>query len=488
MNKVAVFIEMMSIQKYIFESNKLKENIGASYIVENIFEELKDNYKYSYVGGGNALLYFDSLEEAESAIRNWSRDLLQKAPGFVPIIAIEDNFDDENYSKSRAKLIKKTKVQENRFIPQTELSSFGITADCPRSGLSAEIWGDKLPKDDQSYISSVNYTKILAEKYADKKLQDNFRDIIGKYRFPDELDKLGGTKGENSHIAVVHIDGNDLGDKFKHKKTEKEVKELSSGLKNAVKESFGETLKKLVEILPDLEKENEISPKKDKHANFLLPVRPIVIGGDDITFVCDARVGLFLTKEFINFFENQTICKENKVTACAGISIVKTKYPFYRAYQMAEALCANAKLKRKKESSQDSYIDFHISFGGLGGNLKEIRDENYKSSDGNLLYMRPYSIKEIPELLDCIMQIIHNDKTKLPQAKVKKLRKVLYEGKTATKEFIKELKYKGENLPQFSHSDEIQKGFANGRSPYIDIIELIDFYPKTLLKKEEVNE
>jgi len=41
MSKTAVFIEMMSIQKYIFKSNKLKENIGASYIVENIFEELK---------------------------------------------------------------------------------------------------------------------------------------------------------------------------------------------------------------------------------------------------------------------------------------------------------------------------------------------------------------------------------------------------------------------------------------------------------------
>jgi hypothetical protein len=33
----ALIVDTVSIQKYIFSSNKLKENIGASYIVENAF-------------------------------------------------------------------------------------------------------------------------------------------------------------------------------------------------------------------------------------------------------------------------------------------------------------------------------------------------------------------------------------------------------------------------------------------------------------------
>jgi len=35
----AVLLEVASIQKYVFGSNKLKENYGASYLVENVFED-----------------------------------------------------------------------------------------------------------------------------------------------------------------------------------------------------------------------------------------------------------------------------------------------------------------------------------------------------------------------------------------------------------------------------------------------------------------
>ncbi|MFW0884774.1 Cas10/Cmr2 second palm domain-containing protein [Candidatus Acidulodesulfobacterium sp. H_13] len=471
MGKTAVFIGMMSIQKYIFASNKLKENIGASYIVKDIFKNLEE-FAHSYIGGGNALIYFDSLEEAKDAMKDWSRTLLQSAPGIIPNITIDDTFDDNNYSESRTKLIRKAKMQENRTIPQTELGSFGITTDCPRSGLSAEIWGYKLPKNEEGYISSANYTKISASEKSNAELQEEFGSVIGDFKFTDEMDKLGGSAGENNHIAIVHIDGNDLGKKFKEEANEEGVKAFSTKLEEAVENAFKQTLKELIK----LKSEDKISFKEN-----YLPVRPIVIGGDDITFVCDARVGMFLTVEFIKAFENQGICKEKSITACAGISIVKTKYPFYRAYKMAEALCKNAKMVRKESRKEEgsSFIDFHISFGGLGGSLEEIRDANYKSADGQTLYMRPYSINNMQKLLGCLTEI-----SELPQSNIKKLREALYDGETATVEFIKELEYRYKKLPFFSHSDESIKGFSNGKSPYIDMIELIDFYPKNTSKSK----
>jgi hypothetical protein len=39
----AVIIDTVSIQSYIFSSNKLKENVGASYLVKKIYEESGSN-------------------------------------------------------------------------------------------------------------------------------------------------------------------------------------------------------------------------------------------------------------------------------------------------------------------------------------------------------------------------------------------------------------------------------------------------------------
>ena len=36
----AILFDTRSIQKYIFSSNQLKTNIGASYLVDTVFEEM----------------------------------------------------------------------------------------------------------------------------------------------------------------------------------------------------------------------------------------------------------------------------------------------------------------------------------------------------------------------------------------------------------------------------------------------------------------
>jgi hypothetical protein len=497
MNKTAVFIDIMSIQKYIFSSNQLKDNIGASHIIESIFDELKEKFEYSYAGGGSALIYFNTATEAKNAMKEWSANLLQTAPGIVPFITIEENFDTSTYAESRKRIINKSIKQKNEFIPITALSAFGITADCPKTGLSSEIFCEKCADEDISYLSSVSYTKILKAEEANNKIRNYFKDILNnddngldKYEFPDKFDEMGGTKDENNHIAVVHIDGNDMGLLFKQQATEEEIKKLSAGLTDSVKSSFKQVLQKLIPLIDKLKYNREITLKEKKANNgklILLPVRPIVLGGDDVTFVCDARIGLWCATEFIKAFELQDICRENKITACGGVSIVKTNYPFYRAYKMAEDLCNTAKKKRRNESDNsaaaaDSYIDFHISFGGMSDSIDRIRIKNYKSADNKLLYKRPYKIKEIPKLLNCIKEL----KEKLPQSKIKKFREVLYSGKIAAEEFIKELNYRGNTLPVFSHSDEAKKGFSDDKSPYIDIIELMDFYPLSLISKEDL--
>src|SRR3990172_1236668 len=105
----AVLLDTVSIQKYIFQSNKLKENIGASYLVEKIYEEYLNDavfeifgkrfeidlwkkepsiirihsepFEIGYIGGGNALLLFQEKEKAIAFIKQWTTSLLINTPG-----------------------------------------------------------------------------------------------------------------------------------------------------------------------------------------------------------------------------------------------------------------------------------------------------------------------------------------------------------------------------------------------------------------------
>lgn len=464
--KTAVFIDTMSIQKYIFSSNSLKENIGASYLVKKMFEELKREYSYSYIGGGNALLYFEDKDSAVAAMREWSSKILRDYPGVKPVIVIEPNFDENNFTAMRTRIVRQSFLQKNQSVPVTSFVSFGFNAECRSTGLSAEVFLEH--DSEQGYISAESYSKIKASKEADRELKAEFKEILQGKVFPNELEQLGGTKGENNHIAVVHIDGNDLGEKLKSIESEEDLKDFSKRLEKATKNAFIAMLGQLLSDWDEVTRDLKLNDN-------LLPLRPIIIGGDDITFVCDARLGLYLTYYFIKSFEKQEICKEKNITACGGISIVKTKYPFYRAYQLAEELCSNAKKIRKEKNKEGSFIDFHISFGGLGGGLEDIRNEHYKALDNKKLYKRPYSIEDVEKFVSAMNEL----RDKFPQSKIKKLREVLYEGETSTKEFIEEIKYRKLELPVFSHSEEAKKGFLNDATPYLDMIEIMDFCPKS---------
>ena len=61
----AILFDTLSIQNYVFGSNKLKENLGASFLVENVYKvlitkEKEQKLKVGYIGGGNALVFIDS--------------------------------------------------------------------------------------------------------------------------------------------------------------------------------------------------------------------------------------------------------------------------------------------------------------------------------------------------------------------------------------------------------------------------------------------
>lgn len=513
-----VILDTVSIQQYVFSTNSLKENLGASYLVENeiygkiltevakkIFSSLDDSifeawykeperiaikngaeFEIGYIGGGNALLLFKNETKAKEFMKEWSKRLFIECPGIIPASAIRELDLDNNFPKTLKALFKALSDNKAQFVPQTIIPRHGITADCRRTGYSREVWSEQLPEDEKDYISSVSFAKIKVSNNA-KKNHNEFLKLCNKhdtYAFTDELEKLGQLKGKDNYIAIVHIDGNDMGKRFREQDSLVDLRELSISVREATKNAFKVMLSKIIEKIPEMGEDFKLEKEDDKT---ILPIRPIIIGGDDITFVSEGRLGIWLAKVFLEAFEKQTVSDGKPLTACAGIAITKTKYPFYRGYELAEDLTKKAKEKKNKKEDTGSWLDFHLSYGGFSGTLSEIRERQYKTTEYKLL-MRPYKLSDFKELLKGVAELKskvkkdNKDRSRYSRSKIMKLREALFLGKTEIELFEIELKAKELKLPEYKDFKG-NRIVINSETPYFDMLELMEFYPDFALKE-----
>src|SRR5262249_52429495 len=104
---------------------------------------------------------------------------------------------------------------------------------------------------------------------------------------------------------------------------------------------------------------------RDDQGRPCFPVRPIVFGGDDITLVCEGRIALDLAAELLTQWHEHAEKARQDWHACAGVALVKSHYPFFRAYELAAELCSGAKAwLRRNDIGKASALDYEIAAGG----------------------------------------------------------------------------------------------------------------------------
>lgn len=520
-------------QNYIFSSNRLRENIGASFLlsqstkewVEETLEKLgvpkkcqeeaieisELNAELIYAAGGNALIVFKSREIAVRFTHILSRRVLKEALG-VNLLVAHAEFDwESNNLYSEIEKLKKNDIERQKYerIPSVPLLGLGVTASCNSTQLPAVDRSDKYIKYDEdeetdSYlISTETKQKLKAVRKANQKLQEFFVEEVDQniYQFPYRTDHLGRSKGESSYAAIVHADGNGMGDRFKKYGEGRENRDYINAMRKfskSVAQAGIKALKAVVGILTKSIQEGKVVGKLGEfnlNAKYYLPFRPLVYGGDDITFVCEGRLGLELAALFLKNFEEQTVTDGKPLTACAGVCIVKTHYPFARAYEMSEELCKEAKKfvnKKRKKYGLDyfSAIDWHLAASGLLGSVPEIRQREYRIPTNDKpwnLVMRPVRLQKNNSewrTWEGFTQVVKEFKEgkdwKERHNKVMALREVLRKAsREATQEFLRA--YKLSQLPLFPESSGQSEqlatdGWLNGECGYFDAIEAMDFY------------
>jgi hypothetical protein len=548
----ALLFDTRSIQRYIYSGNKLRTNVGASYIVDRIFFDVlidgvlkemfpDDNFSskddawtpandetttwekmksccVAYVGGGNALLLFDSTVEDKrvvEVVKNFTRKLLVERPGLKVGAALGklEIVDGELNQDNIDELYRKLKDNQNNIFPAVNVPYSGLTLNCEINGEAANFYG-KLGSGDAKFYSQETAVKSKIAEDANKNLRTRFNEIFKAknfsaqidFEFPYEVEKLGQKEGEN-YFAIVHVDGNNMGLKFRTCKSLTERRKLSREIRRKTEGAFADLLAKIIRMKRDNLFGNALTLKEN-----YLPIRPLIIGGDDVTFLCPANMAILFTKTLVEILDADTPAAapehltekiSRHMDACAGIAILPTKYPFFRGYELAEQLCDSAKKSMRKLLPDDldskenlsaediprgsSWLDFAILHGEQAPTLEQIRATEYRGARGNLHFgayrlcnqNAPYKrdrLHNLENLLSCTTQFFYV----MANNKVKELRGILQRGKDDTAKFLRQLHYQKQDLPEVPDWDNFKREenllWHDDATPYVDAIELMDFY------------
>lgn len=504
--------------------------------IEHPFDETKTiqtegvQAEVIYAGGGNTAILFKDHARAKIFTTHLTRKLIIEAPDLKLLVA-HQRFDWTTEALGSEKDGKTGVVQsvmdqlqrlKQRQPPAQPLRGLGVTVDCVFTARPVVGYDSQ-----ERPVSAESWAKQKAAKPADKRLERFLEKSVDReqYDFPVRFEDIGGSHEDSSYIAVVHADGNGMGKRVKaileahpHASQNadyvKAIRAFSLSMQKAAHKALNATVAHFVQQICGTNEAdrnqhlvykicnqsgNAIELQNDEqNGKPYLPFRPIVYGGDDVTFVCEGRLGLQLATYYLHQITEERLSDGEKAYGRAGVAITHAHYPFALAYELAESLCASAKsaIQRWKDEPQQrekgiTAVDWHFAINGMNEELKETRARDYMGAPGTLL-MRPLRLTEpsldwrswqqFEAILDEFQSRWLDQRNKLIG-----LREPLRQGRKMVAHYRQF--YALDELPRIGEDRNAAiGGWLGDRCAYFDAIEALDFYgflpPLTLQKNE----
>lgn len=430
-------MEISGIQKFIFATKKLSEMVNGSEIIESIFKSelekfIDEGKEYTLVypkdftdscepkntqilaiqiNAGIANLLFSSIDKAKKFLTEFCTHVLAIYPG-IPLYGGTTECEWSIKGLKDARRVASEKLRKKRALNS---SSQGMLMQpfCIPSKL------DGLPvvveTDDKLSILSATRKNYKSKKSAEKRLQEigiTPKDLglsdEALWSWSNDLSSIVESDGK---IALVHMDGNDLGRLFlgklqdqdngqdDHLDPSKNLKEMSE-LSSCVEKSNQAAMTAAFKAILRYEYANKESNQKNQ-IKYEVPARPIVLGGDDVTVLIRADLALLFVMAYTKEFEKQTklLNQGKKLSLGAGIVIANKSYPFSKGFELAEGLLDNAKSLTNKGydgyQNRPSSIDYQVITNDVEWDVDEIKEHLYTSKDGSLLTAKPFFIEDI---------------------------------------------------------------------------------------------
>lgn len=563
--KVLAMYDIRGIQKYVFRTPKIKDAIGASAIVEHVIREALDHavkklsiegeaelewyrcesddsgrekivplpyeedkaehgmeqtkpgekkLQVLYIGGGNAVVICESRELCVQINRIMSKYVIEKTYSLqlaAAMVLVTKDYQ-EDYRNLRVEMDRvKAKMLMSKPLGALPVMEIEIKTGYPAvtDGLDA----------DHTKRSTESILKVNKEKTVQKQ-----RNVEHSMKI---LDNYVTKKGTDSTLAVVHIDGNNMGLRIRgrldhireedgtcsYEKAVMEMREMSANISTSYTRVFDEMQQFFNAYAGN---SRELADKDTKY--FVLKV---LTAGDDITYVCNGKIAIATVEYFCREISKCKMTEKAEATdptdysfsVCAGIAYIGSHFPFSIGYDVAEACCENAKTFSKQyaeaaaSKSADEkagkepaptgcWLDYQICKNIQTRDLEGIREKEYITSLGEQLYSRPYFVatesdkdrfKNCPDMdqitLDSLKKKIiwFLDERNIPRSFAKGLRNIYSQGEDKAKLYMAFLESRKWELQ--GHSSELyyDRKWTGGTSLrrtaiWYDALELLDYY------------
>lgn len=474
-SNILALYDCRSKQEYIYRTNRVKEIAGASCLLADLFKDFFEDKKNGfhinadwkqtapenylqyfndsgldaeivYEGGGNLCVIYKDKETYLKINRALSRKVLDNTFG-VSIIASAAPVTD-NFVQDRKNLYLNNAVQKNLGAYHTPCNVLPFTQ------VDRLTYQPIVEKKDNKQYTTESKKKLDAYHRLFQKKEVTKSDLFQK-SFDDMTDK-----GNDSILAIIYIDGNNMGKKVKAATDGKT--DYTSGI-NALRDFSKKTNKDFVENpihaiterLYALYQEHAGDEKEQLKYLF----RPIISGGDEITIVCNAHAVPEILKVYF-----QTLISGSDNSACAGVALFHSHAPFADVYRIAEECCESGKaLSHLAGNEGKNYIDFHFCHAGITNSLEEIRNTQEKNYTA-----RPY------EYSDSWKKFIEYGKMTagMKRADIKTLGEAIIKGDSYYQEEIRRIKSRDKD----SKFDQIYQNAAEIKKILFDISIVFDLW------------
>ncbi|MDI9405001.1 MAG: hypothetical protein QM516_14125 [Limnohabitans sp.] len=413
---VLVGLDVHGIQSFLFATSKLKEVIGASRIVDDFTGSQADDvpieslkalglqpvqsgkpngdrwYLPVRLGGGVARVLLPNADLARKFIRLMSEWALKNAAGLeFDADWVEFDLSGGDFAKANAELIERINQQRQHSTRGNAFNGFPCCAPCRLTGDPAEGYDGPNERLCASSLDKRAYQSRRDDRWAsvkDEPILEAFEVDDVRRPFVFDLESMQGDEASDSYMAVVALDLNNLGEASKKAVGTKAGIEALHATRQFVEKVAGATAEGFSKAL------NELASNSESRHEFAaiegvvkrcgkLPLRPLVFGGDDLTFVMHAA----LAPRFA-----VTLARALEAAGYAsgvGIAFVKTKSPLSRAIDLAEALLARA----KRAGRDQTRVDFMLCSAEIPANALDRETSGDRPARG------PYALEDFESLV-----------------------------------------------------------------------------------------